>query len=41
LTAYDQSETYIIDKTCATFNICPMYITYKMYKIHFLRGAEL
>jgi len=37
LTAYDLCETYIIDKTRATFNIYPMYITYKMYKIRFLR----
>jgi len=41
LTAYDQCKTYTIDKTRATFNIYPMYITYKMYKIHSLQGAEL
>jgi len=28
-------------KTRATFNIYPMYIIYKMFKIRFLRGAEL
>jgi len=37
LAAYVQSKAYIIHKTHTTNNTCPMYITYKMYKIRLLR----